>query len=468
MPTVRTRAGELAYDRLFTRRHPRAAGAQRRHEPGRRLGLDPNRAGGRQYRTVAVGQPAHGESPRPGPTGRPSSVPASPTSSRTSSTGWAIGPTACLAFPRGRVSRRRLAIRRPTASSRWCWSTTASRATTLSGCAVLRAMCLPPLCRGLLYSGFRIGRFVSRTPVTYPSPATRSAFPGPLVPSWPPSPPADRSLTTEPRDRADAYGASHPTRTLPWTRGARAGHRRRSSTAGSHRRGGAAAVSPRATPSTCTSTSRTAYLESLQPNGSRPAARRGSSRATGGLAPGSEHPSALSPWPTWTASLPYAFSIAMPRLVRVADLPIALASCVRDPTGLSPRFLPYPSSLSSRSAPAERVSVLFSFLLASRFCAARSVPVAVPPGPPRLAQRLCVLAGYTPRVTDGPSPSRGRPHYPLRAGPGSAARQPGLRPCPLLFHAIPSLILGSCRLSGHACSWPAMALKLPLFSMTAL
>ncbi|HEX4362129.1 MAG TPA: alpha/beta hydrolase [Pseudonocardia sp.] len=150
MPTVRTRAGELAYDELGTGAPlllVHSAAHDRRDWDAIRTEL----AG--RYRTVAVDLPAHGESPAPRSDWQPSAAGiADLVEDVVDRLG--LGPTSVLGSSVGGFAAARLAIRRPEAVRALVLVDHGGFGDYPLGVRLFcRALGLPPLLR-LLYPGF--------------------------------------------------------------------------------------------------------------------------------------------------------------------------------------------------------------------------------------------------------------------------------------------------------------------------
>ena len=111
MPTVRTRAGELAYDELGTGA-PLLLVHSAAHDRRDWDSIRPELA--RRHRTVAVDLPAHGESPAPLPSWQPSAAGVADLVEDVVD-GLNLGPTSVLGSSVGGFAAARLAIRRPEA-----------------------------------------------------------------------------------------------------------------------------------------------------------------------------------------------------------------------------------------------------------------------------------------------------------------------------------------------------------------
>lgn len=109
MPTVHTRAGELAYDELGTGA-PLLLVHSAAHDRHDWDSIRPELA--RRYRTAAVDLPAHGESPAPLPGWRPSAAGVADIVEDVVD-GLQLGPATVLGSSIGGFSAARLAIRRP-------------------------------------------------------------------------------------------------------------------------------------------------------------------------------------------------------------------------------------------------------------------------------------------------------------------------------------------------------------------
>jgi len=150
MPTVHTRAGELAYDELGS--GPpllllHNAAHSRRDWDAVRPAL------AEHYRTVAVDLPAHGDSPAPAPGWDPS-APGVADLLEDVVDGLALGPAVFVGASVGGFSAARLAVRRPSAVRALVLVDNGGFGDYPLGARLFcRAMSLPPVLR-LLYAGF--------------------------------------------------------------------------------------------------------------------------------------------------------------------------------------------------------------------------------------------------------------------------------------------------------------------------